>query len=183
MGILVKEIMSKPVVTIDYKKSAKIAANKMKEKRKGFLVVTKKDKPIGTLSDSDLINKIVARGKEATKIKVEKIMSSPMVTVSPNDEVMETVNKMKKNNVHRLPVVSRGKVVGVISLTDIARSSPEMAYLLEYRQAMKRRPLILKEETTSGMCDSCGNFSDELKKTQSNTWFCETCRDEFESDY
>jgi len=183
MPIIVKEIMSKPVVTIDYNKSAKVSANKMKEKRKGFLVVTKKGKPIGTLSDSDLINKVVAKGKDAARVKVEKIMSSPMVTVNPDEEVMKTVNKMKKNNVHRLPVVRRGKVVGVISLTDIARSSPEMAYLLEYRQTMKRRPFELKEETTSGICDSCGNFSEELGETQDNRWFCETCRDEFESDF
>ncbi len=183
MPILVKDVMSRPAVTIDHKKSAKVAGNAMRKNRKGFLVVTKKGKPVGVLSDSDLINKIVAKGKDPAKLKVEDLMSSPIVTVLPLEEIMGVIKKMKKNNIHRLPVVDKGKVLGIVSLTDIARSSPDMYYLLEYRQKMKEQPFTLKEKVTSGICDSCGNFSDNLKETQDSRWFCETCRDEFESEY
>ncbi len=183
MPISVKELMSKPAVTIDYKNSAKTAGTKMREHRKGFLVVTKDGRPIGTVSDSDLIEKIVAKGKLSSQIVVEKLMSKPIVYAEPDDDVNDVVGKMKKNNIHRLPVIKHGKVVGVISLTDIAKSSPEMSYLLEYRNKMKRKEFSLKERITSGICGDCGNFSDHLKETSSGEWMCEPCRDELESEY
>lgn len=180
MPILVKEIMSKPAVTIDYNKTAKDAGKLMRKNRIGFLVATKKSKATGIISDADLINKIIVGGKSAQKTKVKALMSRPLIIVSPEEEVMEAVKKIKKNNIHRLPVVDKGKVVGVLSLTDIARSSPEMYYLLEYRQEMKRHPIVIKEEVSSGICDSCDNYSEHLKKTIDGRWLCEICRDETE---
>ena len=178
MPILVKEIMSKPAVTIDYNKTAKAAGQLMRKKRIGFLVATKRGKAIGIISDADLINKIIVKEASARKKKIKDLMSKPLITISPNEDVLEAVKKIKKNNVHRLPVVSKGKVVGVISLTDIARSSPEMYYLLEYRREMKKHPIIIKEQITSGICDSCGNYSEHLKKMMDGRWMCETCQDE-----
>jgi len=180
MTILVKEIMSKPAVTIDYNKTAKAAGQMMRNKRVGFIVVTKRGKVIGIISDADLINKIIVGGASAQKTKIKDLMSKPLITISPDDDVLEAVKKIKKNNIHRMPVIKKGKVIGVISLTDIARSSPEMHYLLEYRREMKKLPIVIKEERTSGICDSCGNYSGHLEKTIDGRWLCETCRDESE---
>jgi CBS domain-containing protein len=179
--ILVKDIMSKPVYFIDLNKTARDAGKLMREKRRGFLVVTKDKKPVGVISDSDLINDIVAKNKKAGQVKIKNVMKSPIVTIKPDDNILEAVRKMKKNNIHRLPVVDAGKLVGVISLTDIARTSPEMLDLLEYRLKMKELPFEIKEEFTSGICDSCGNYFDELKYTN-DQWLCETCREERENE-
>jgi CBS domain-containing protein len=183
MAILVKDVMSKPAITIDYRKSAKAAGDLMRRNRRGFLVVTKGHKPIGVISDSDLINKIVAKGANPSKLAVHALMNKPIVTISPAEDVLEAVKKMKKSNVHRLPVVDKSRVVGILSLTDIARSSPEMYYLLEYRQEMKKHPIAIREKTTSGICDSCDNYSDHLKQTPDNRWLCESCWDELENEY
>lgn len=180
MPILVKEIMSKPAVTIQHNKTAKAAAQLMKKKRIGFLVVTKRGKAVGILSDADLINKIIVKGTSPQKTKAKDLMSKPLITISPEKDVMEAVKKIKKNNIHRMPVVDKGKVVGVLSLTDIARSSPDMYYLLEYRQEMKQHPITIREEITSGICDSCGNYTEHLKKYIDGRWICETCQDEIE---
>ena len=180
MPILVKEIMSKPAVTIDHNKTAKTAGQLMRKKRMGFLVVTKKGKAVGILSDADMINKIIVNGAPAQKTKVKELMSSPLIIISPNADVMDAIKKIKKSNIHRMPVVEKGKVVGVLSLSDIARSSPEMYYLLEYRKEMKKHPIIIREQTTSGICDSCGNYSEHLKKMIDGQWMCETCKDENE---
>lgn len=183
MTILVKEVMSKPAVTVDANKTAKVAGELMRKTRKGFLVVVQKNTPIGTLSDSDLIGRVVAKAKDASKLKVRDLMSRPMISVSPAEDVMEAVRKMRKSNIHRLPVVDKGKVAGVVSLTDIARSSPDMAYILEYRSEMKKQPFEIREQTTSGICESCGNFSDHLEQSSDAGWLCETCRDEKENEY
>jgi CBS domain-containing protein len=183
MAVLVKDVMSRPAITVDAEKSAKFAGELMRKNRKGFLVVIQNSNPIGVLSDSDLINKIVAKGKDSNAFVVKQLMSEPLITVAPGEDVMEAVKKMKKNNIHRLPVVDREKVVGVLSLSDIARSSPEMFYLLEFRQDMKKHPIAIKEKMTAGICDSCDNFSDHLKKTANGRWLCESCIDEESDEY
>jgi len=179
MGILVKDVMRKKVVTIDGDKSTKQAGELMSKTRKGSIIVTRKNKPVGIISDSDLIKRIVAKNLSASKIKIKNAMSKPLITIKPEDKILEAVKKMKKSNIHRLPVVVDGKIVGMVSLTDIARTSPEMVDLLEYRLKMKETPFAIKEKFTSGICDSCGNYSEDLTNTD-DQWLCEDCREEAE---
>jgi signal-transduction protein with cAMP-binding, CBS, and nucleotidyltransferase domain len=178
--VSVKEMMSKPALTIEHNKTARLAAMVMKKNRKGFLVVTKKGTPIGVLSDSDLINKIIVKKQDAAKTKVKDIMATPLITIGPNADAMAAVEKMKKSNIHRLPVVEKGRPVGVLSLTDVARASPDMYHLLEYRQEMKRTPIEIRESHTSGICESCANYSERLTHVVDGRWLCESCQDELE---
>ncbi len=177
MPIYVKDVMSKPVITIEENKTAKDAALLMKKTRRGCLIITEKRKPVGIISDSDLIKRVVAANVKASQIKLDAIMSKPLVTVSPDDDIVVAVRKMKKNNIHRLPVITNGKIVGLLSLSDIARTSPEMADLLEYRLKMKEFEPVIKEAATSGICEICGNYSDNLK-SDDDQWVCEICREE-----
>ncbi len=179
MVILVKDVMRKKVVAIDGDKSTKQAGELMAKTRKGSIIVTRKNKPVGIISDSDLIKRIVAKNLTANRVKIKNVMSKPLITIKPEDEILEAVKKMKKSNIHRLPVVIEGKIVGMVSLTDIARTSPEMVDLLEYRLKMKETPFAIKEKFTSGICDSCGNYSDDLANTD-DQWLCEDCREEAE---
>ncbi len=180
MPLVVRDIMSSPVYSIDIEKTTKDAAEFMNKNRKGFLVITNKGKPAGVISDSDLI-KVVARDLKGSLVKLKEAMSKPIVSVSPEDDIIEAVRKMKNSNVHRLPVLNGGKVVGIISLTDIARTTPEMAELLEYRLKMKEEPFEIKEEFTSGICENCGNFSDNLKNIN-DEWLCEDCKQELDQE-
>ena len=99
-----------------------------------------------------------------------------------DEDVMEAVRKMKKSNISRLPVLRKGELVGVISLKDIAKSSPEMMELLEYRIKMKEMKMNITTETASGICESCGNYSTELKYVNGK-WLCESCREDMENEY
>lgn len=179
MPILVKDIMSKPVITIEETKNAKDAGALMKRTRKGCLVITKNKKPVGILSDSDLIKRVIAANLKASQVKLSKIMSKPLVTVKSEDDILVAARKMRKTNIHRLPVVDKGKVVGLVSLSDIARASPEMIDLLEFRLKMREEPFAIKEEFTSGICDSCGNYNEDLRNLN-DQWLCESCREEAE---
>lgn len=182
MPVLVKDIMSKPAVIIEENKSARVAGEIMKKKRKGALVVVKKGKPVGIVTDSDLIRKIVAKNLKPSEVKVREIMSRPLVVISPDDNIIEASRKMKRSNIKRLPVVENGKVIGLLSLTDIARTSPEMLDLLEYRIRMREEPFEIKETFTSGICDNCGNYSEHLTEVN-DRWLCEACKDELESEF
>lgn len=171
--------MSKPAITIEENKTAKQAGEVMKKSRMGCLIVTKNNKPVGILTDSDLVRKIIAKNVKSNEIIVREIMSRPLVTIGPQENIVEANRKMKKSNIKRLPVIDKGKIVGIISATDIARSSPEMLDILEYRIKMREAPFAIKEEFTSGICDSCGNYSQSLKNVN-DRWLCETCREEIE---
>lgn len=182
MPVYVKDIMIKSVITIDENKTVKQAGELMKKTRRGCLIVTKKDKAVGILSDSDVMKRVVARNLLPSKIKVKEVMSKPLVTIQPNEEILDAVRKMKRSNIHRLPVISNGRLIGIISLSDIAKTSPEMLDLLEYRMKMRSFQPEIREKFTSGICDSCGNYSDDLKY-KDNQWLCETCREELEHEY
>lgn len=181
MPILVKDIMSKPVLKIDLDANIELAAKIMARARNDSLLVIKNGKPIGILTDSDLIKKVVAKNVKPSTIKVKKLMSAPLVSANPEETILEASRKMKRNNLKRLPVISKGKVVGIISTTDIARTVPEIQDMLEYKLKTKEFPMEIKEKATAGICETCGNYSEELK-TASGQWVCENCRDELKSE-
>lgn len=181
MPIYVKDIMSKPVYKIDESKTVKDAAEIIKRTRRGFLVVVKGNKPVGVLSDSDIIRKVVSENKVPSKIKIKDVMTKYFVSIDSSEDLLSAVRKMKRGNVHRLPVIDSGKIVGVISLTDVARTSPEMLDLLEHRLKMKEEPYEMQEEHTSGICDSCDNYSSDLKLVD-DQWLCEDCREDLKGE-
>jgi CBS domain-containing protein len=181
MPVLVKDLMSSPVITIDQEKTVKEAGQLMKKHRKGALIVLRKGKPVGIITDSDLVKRVVATGLNSAKLKVKQIMSKPLVTINADDDILTAVRKMKKINIHRLPVLDKGKIVGLLSLTDIARTSPEMLDLLEYRLKMKEEEPVIEAETTAGICESCSEYSERLKNIN-RQWLCEECIDDLKEE-
>jgi len=116
---IVRDIMQKNVITIESEKKALDAAMILKEKQISFLVVIDKIKPIGIVSERDIVRKIVADNKEASLTPLELIMSKNFKWVEPNSSIEEAVQKMLNNNIRRLIVLDNEKLVGVITQTDL----------------------------------------------------------------
>jgi signal-transduction protein with cAMP-binding, CBS, and nucleotidyltransferase domain len=178
MVLRVKEIMQKPL-TIGLGQNAKAAGEMMKKNRRYSLIAVKSRNPVGILTDSDLIKQVVAKNKKPSSVKIASIMSSPIVTIDSDEGVIEAARKMKNNNIKRLLVVKSGRIVGILELTDVARASPEMMDLLEYKIKMRDMHTEITEPKTSGICDSCGDYFEELENANGK-WLCENCRDELE---
>ena len=177
MAILVKDVMVKPVLSIDFNKTAKNAGEILRRTRRDSLIVTKNGKPIGIVTDTDLIKKVVAKNSVPAKIRVKNIMSKPLVVISKENNILEATRKMKRNNIKRLAVVEKGRLIGIVSLSDIARNSPEVIDLLEFKLQTKEMPTTIREKSTSGICDNCGNYSSDLENVN-DQWICESCREE-----
>jgi len=94
--ILVKTIMAKPVITIDVNKSIRKAALSMSEKRVGAIIVVKKDKPVGILTDADIIKKVVALSKDPKKTKIKDIMASPLIFITPDENILNAEKEMER---------------------------------------------------------------------------------------
>jgi CBS domain-containing protein len=125
---VVSEIMPKRVVvTIDINANPSIvdAAKLMAKHRIGSVVVVEGDnnnKPIGIITESDIIKKVLAQKKVADQVAVKHIMSSPLVVVNSIDSIDTAAEAMEKHKVKRLVVLEQdGSMVGVLSVTDIAK--------------------------------------------------------------
>ncbi len=175
-GILVKNIMTKSVVQVNHDKNVQEAAKIMIDRRVGSIIVVKNKNPIGIITETDINKKIVALGKDPKKIKAEDIMSSPIAFSTPDEDISAAVEKMKRHKVKRIPVVDEGKIVGIVTDTDIARASPDMLDILNYRLKMREEESSITESSTSGLCESCGEYSDDLSFVD-DQWICENCRE------
>lgn len=115
----VRDIMQKNVITIESVKKAHDAAIILKEKEISFLVVVKEGKPIGIVSERDIVRKIVADNKDAQTTQLETIMSKNFKWVEPNASIESAVQKMLNNNIRRLVVLENENLAGVITQTDL----------------------------------------------------------------
>ena len=115
----VRDIMQKNVITIESEKKSLDAAIMLKEKEISFLVVVNESKPVGIVSERDIIRKIVADNKDAAVTPLEAIMSKKFKWVEPNSSIESAVQKMLNNNIRRLVVLENEKLAGVITQTDL----------------------------------------------------------------
>ena len=115
----VRDIMQKNVITIEKTKKAQDAAIILKDKEISFLVVINDSKPIGIVSERDIVRKIVADNKESQSTPLETIMSNNFKWVEPNASIESAVQKMLNNNIRRLVVLEDGELAGVITQTDL----------------------------------------------------------------
>ena len=118
--IKVKNIMVKDVITVDISKSVKEAAELMSSKNVGCLLVEEEGRIKGIITERDIVRRIVATGRDPEKVKIGDIMTSPIVVVSPEATVEEAAKVMVMYKIRRLPVVEEGKLVGLVTTTDLA---------------------------------------------------------------
>ena len=115
----VREIMQKKVITIELQRTVQDAAVILKEKHISFLVVVKDSKPVGVISERDIVRKIVAESVDSKSTQLEVIMSKNFKWVEPNASIESAVQKMLNNNIRRLVVLEDENLAGVITQTDL----------------------------------------------------------------
>jgi CBS domain-containing protein len=95
------------------------ALEALEEKNVGALLVMAGDNLVGLLSERDYVRKVKLRGHSSTDLNVSEIMSTPVVTVTPTATVDECMRCMTNKRCRHLPVVDKGKVVGLLSIGDL----------------------------------------------------------------
>jgi len=120
----VKKYMTKEVTTIDYDSTASEAANLMATVKvyEGYVIVLQKGKPKGIVTERDLVNKVLVRGLDPAKTSVSKIMSTPLKTVDPEDDLLKASRVMKEQNVRKLIVVRDDIIYGIITAKIISQN-------------------------------------------------------------
>jgi len=111
--------MSRELLTIDINSSAWDAARLMREKKTGSVFVTLEGKPVGIVTERDMLYKIVADDLPAAHVLLRKIMSSPLVTVDEGTSVKKALQLMQKRNFRRLLITRNGEAAGMVNEYDL----------------------------------------------------------------
>jgi len=169
----VRDFMRRNVKCILETKSVKEAARLMKRYNiGGLIVVDRRGKVKGIVTKTDIVYKYVA-GK---KRRLRDVMTKRLIKIDPGATLEEAAELMARHHIEKLPVFEGRKLVGIISASDILRIEPGLHTVLYELLKLKGAPLE-EEETTSGLCERCGNYSEDLREVN-GLWLCENCREE-----
>jgi CBS domain-containing protein len=120
MVLQVKEIMVTKITSLEDDRNVREAAEVMSRADVGSVLVNSEGRPVGIVTERDIVRKIVAEGVDASKILVTDVMSTPLITVSSNASIEEASELMATYKIKHLPVVDEGEVVGIVAARDIA---------------------------------------------------------------
>ncbi len=174
----VKDVMTRPAVTVLIGETASEIAAKMITSKVGSVVVIKEGRPIGIVTDGDLIVKVLAKDKSPRSFVAMEIMSKPLRTVAYEDSITEAARRMRTLGIKRLGVMKKGELIGVISVSDIASVAPDLLDLLSEKARMTEGDAMPEVRLSSRYCDQCGTWSEEIRDID-GSFVCEECKVEW----
>jgi CBS domain-containing protein len=124
--MLVRHIMNRSVVTAKLNTTLKEAAAVMSKLNIGSLIILENEEKISGIITSTDILKAIASGKDVETTLVEEIMSKPVIVIEPDKSIEDAVNLMLEHKIKKLPVVEEGKLVGIITASDIISIEPKL---------------------------------------------------------
>jgi CBS domain-containing protein len=120
--LLVSEIMSKNVRTVRPNSTVTEIVRKMNKFEIGSVVVVEGEKPVGIITERDILRRVLEVTLASEALKAKEIMSAPLITVSDQSTVDEAARIMVDKRIKKMPVVHEGKLVGIVTSTDVMRS-------------------------------------------------------------
>jgi CBS domain-containing protein len=176
--VLVRDIMNSPVISASPNDSIYDIAKKMKEGNIGSIVIMEKDKPVGIVTDWDIVSNAVVNDAKPSQIKAKDVMKE-IYTIESEESITEAARLLRKHNIKRLGVVYKNRLVGIISSSDVIAVTPDLVEIVSEKAAIIRGELGIARSAgnVSGYCDECGEWSDLLQYDE-GTFICEVCRGE-----
>jgi len=182
--MLVKDVMSSPVVTMNENEASNKAAVVMDKSDLGSIIVTNKaGNSIGIITERDLVSRVLAKNLKPDTVKAKEIMTTPLVTIEPDATITEAARRMNRLDIRRLGVIYKGNLVGIISSKDILGVMPELIETIQERSRIEdaNRTEETEETPVSGYCDRCNVYSESLKERNGQN-ICDECRTELDQE-
>jgi len=128
VSLIVADAMVRDIVTIESEQSGKDAAEKMCQQSVSCLLVFSENNLVGIVTMKDIVQKLVVKGIQPKKARVVDIMNTPVIVVNSEMPLTKAANIMIKEKIKKLPVIypdsNKTRLVGLLTLTDIARLRP-----------------------------------------------------------
>jgi len=179
----VRDIMSVNVVTMPPEASILEVSRLMAKLDLGSIVIIDKERPVGIITEADIVRRVISKELDAKTTKAKDIMSSPLFNVTPDTQLTSAMRIMARNNIRRVVVLKKESLAGIITSRDILRWSPELIDVLVESLKLKNDHDDSSEELegdddileNGGICDSCGEFSNDLV-FEDGRYLCDSCR-------
>ncbi len=183
--IAVKEVMSRNPAIVKEDMTIKEAANLFKNRGISTLIVEEHGDYVGIVTDRDLVTKILAEGNDPESTTVGEIMSHPVIMISSEESISTAARVMSGRRIRKLPVISNGKIVGILSENDIVRIAPDLVVLAKEYSTIKMNGDIHhghheSKEYIAGRCEACGQYSLRLRYGH-GMLLCPECYESMES--
>lgn len=186
LKMIVRETMSSPVITVDQDTSVYLTAQLMADNHIGCIVVTsKKVEPLGIITETDLVDRVLAKNIQPSELTAKEVMTSPLITIDPDEALSEAARRMSRLNVRRFGVMYKGKLVGIISSKDILDVTPELINIFQEKARIEGVTTVEegpKSAPLTGNCDHCDRWSNNLTEVEGN-FLCEECQIELKGEY
>lgn len=121
--LLVRDFMSKDVKTVRTDATVKEAVSKMNKFKIGSIIVIEGKRPVGIITERDILERIVEPCMEPTAVKAKEIMSNPIVSSSPEVSIEDAARLMATEKIKKLAVIENGKLAGIVTSMDLMRKS------------------------------------------------------------
>ena len=128
---MVRDVMAKNVKTVKTDDTVHAAVQKMNKFDIGSVIVTASGRPVGIITETNIMRRIVGPRMDPDTVWAKDIMTAPLITIDPNADLADAAKIMVKNNINRLPVMDGDRLVGLISSTDIVKANPTQLSILD----------------------------------------------------
>ncbi len=164
---LVRDAMTESYVKLSPKTLSSEAARVMADSDAECILVVIEEKPVGIVTASDFLRRIVAEGKNANEIPLKKIMSSPVVTIDVNRQLSEASLRMSAHGVKRLVALDGEDIAGILTSVELLSYAGELTEMEE------------EQEIGPGVCEICGGYFEVLTEADGK-FVCEDCKEMLE---
>ena len=171
--------MKKGVIVLTSTDKVSEAAKLMSRNNIGSIIVLRKGKAVGIVTERDIVRRVIGKGKDPKKTTLGRVMSKPLRVISARAAIEDAVEAMIKYSIRKLPVINdKGVVIGIITDTDIIAVYPR--YLDLVREAslvtggLGIGTTVESEGPITGTCEECGAYSTELRQVKGKL-LCKEC--------
>lgn len=180
--VLVRDIMSSPVVKVLENDTVELVAKLMASNDLGSIIVADKNgKPVGIITERDIVKRVAAKSLLANRVKSGEVMSSPLITVDPEADINEAAKMMSRHGIRRLVVMDEGNMIGLVSSKDIVVITPALIEIITEKARITQGPPTRTGYISAGYCDRCRQWSESLMEVDGR-FLCEECRVDLEEE-
>ncbi len=126
------------LVTIEGSRSVKDASEIMLEKNIGSIVVTEEGSPVGIVTKSDLLGRVIVKCRDPRDCSISEIMSSPLISIDKNTPILDAMRELRNRKVRRLLVSEGGNIVGIVSEYDMI-NAVTISSLTQFSTLLRRK--------------------------------------------
>ena len=175
-GYKVHDCMTTKPISVSSESSLEQCAKVMAKNHVGALVVKDNHLSKGLITEQDIVRKVIAKGINPLTKNVRDFMETKLITIGSDDDIYDALIKMRDSNIRHLPVVDKGKMVGLLTLKDVLKIEPQLFELLveKFELREETRKPINRIISNEAICQGCGAYVEDVKKVKGSL-LCERC--------